>query len=184
MRTLCILVFILLWAVPGATSVVIEGVRFDQRRQVVDADLQLTGAALLTWAVVFDAYVGAFYLPDGQPGSRWSEDVPKLLELSYLRHFKARDFSRSSKQLLREKLTEERYRSLAERVDSFSRLFRDVRPGDRYSLVYHPAIGTELRFNGEPLGRVAGHDFAVACFGLWLGAKPISEGFRERLLGR
>lgn len=173
----------LCWNVPGFSSVEIEGVSFEQRRQVVDVELQLNGAALLTWAVFFDVYVGAFYLPEGQPGSRWTEDVPKLLEISYLRKFKAEDFSSSSDKLLRDNLPPQEYQALADRLNQFYQLFRDINEGDRYSLAYHPTIGTELRLNGEPLGSVAGHDFAVAYFGIWIGPTPISENFRDRLLG-
>ncbi len=183
MRKIILLLFLLVYSPPVYSSVVIEGVSFEQRRQVVDAELQLTGTALLTWAVLFDVYVGAFYLPDGQPGSRWTEDVPKLLELSYFRNFKAEDFSSSSDKLLRDNLAAEEYQRLAKRLSEFYRLFRDIRPGDRYSLVYHPAIGTELRLNGESLGAVAGNDFAVAYFGIWIGPTPISESFRDKLLG-
>jgi len=178
-----ILLVLLLLPAPGIASVEIKGVSFEQQRKVVDTELQLSGAALLTWAVFFDVYVGAFYLPDGQPGSRWSDDVPKLLEISYLRNFTAEDISSSSDKLLRAKLPPDEYQALAERLGQFYQLFRDINEGDRYSLVYHPRIGTELRLNGRSLGSVAGHDFAVAYFGLWIGPEPISENFRDRLLG-
>jgi hypothetical protein len=183
MRKFIISLIVLFWALPALTAVEIGGVSFSERRQLHEAELQLTGTAVLTWALLFDVYVGAFYLPDGQPGSRWTENVPKLLELSYLRDFKAEDFSSSSDKLLRKNLSPEQYRALADRLNDFYRLFRDIKTGDRYSLVYHPETGTELRLNGEPLGSVSGHDFAGAYFGLWLGQKPINKSFRDRLLG-
>ncbi|MGM0416621.1 MAG: chalcone isomerase family protein [Thermodesulfobacteriota bacterium] len=182
MRKLILLVFLLFWVPPALASVEIEGVSFEPQRQVADAELELTGTALLTWAMFFDVYVGAFYLPPDMSGSRWDEDVPKQLEISYLRNFAAEDFSSSSDKLLRENLSAEEYQALAERLNRFYNLFRDISPGDRYSLVYHPDIGTQLRLNGTPLGSVAGHDFAVAYFGLWIGPNPISERFRDRLL--
>lgn len=182
MRRCFVFLIVLFWAAPASTSVDIEGVSFEPRRQVIDTELQLNGTALLTWALFFDVYVGGFYLPDGQAESSWTDDVPKLLEIAYLRNFKAEDFASSSDQLLRENLPPEKYSALAGRLNEFYQLFRDIKKGDRYSLVYHPAIGTELRLNGEPLGSVDGHDFAVAYFGLWLGANPIDEAFRDRLL--
>ena len=182
MRRFMVFLLVLLWIVPASASVNIEGVSFEQRREVVDTELQLTGTALLTWALLFDVYVGGFYLPDGQQESDWTDDVPKILEIAYLRNFKAEDFSSSSDQLLRENLPSEQYAALAARLNDFYQLFRDIKKGDRYSLVYHPKLGTELRLNGEPLGRVDGHDFAIAYFGLWVGPNPIDEGFRDRLL--
>lgn len=150
----------------------------------MDSELKLTGTALLKWALFFDVYVGGFYLPGGKTETNWTDNVPKLLEIAYLRNFKAEDFSSSSDQLLREHLSPEKYLTLSGRLNEFYQLFRDIKKGDRYSLVYHPSIGTELRLNGQPLGSVAGHDFAIAYFGLWIGANPIDETFRDRLLSQ
>jgi hypothetical protein len=65
---------------------------------------------------------------------------------------------------------------------AFYGFFQDVKPGDRYSINYLPEQGTELRLNEQLLGQVPGADFAVAYFGIWLGAEPISKDFRNRLL--
>lgn len=163
-------------------TVEVGGVSFAERILVQQAELRLTGAAVLRWALLVDVYAGAFYLPPGVAGDNWSADVPKRLELSYFRSFKAEDFSSASDKLLRDALTEEAYQALAPRLQQFNRLYRDSRTGDRYSLSYHPATGTELRFNDQLLGAAPGADFAVAYFGLWLGPKPISESFRDQLL--
>lgn len=160
----------------------IKGVKFAERQLVAQTELRMTGMGVLKWALLFDVYAGAFYLPEGLSGERWSEDVPKRLELSYLRNFAADDFSRASDKLLRDQLPPAQYQGLAERLQQFYRLFRDIRPGDRYSLTYSAASGTELRLNGELLGAAPGADFAVAYFGLWLGPEPIDKGFRDRLL--
>jgi len=182
MRRFLVFLIVLLWAAPASTSVDFEGVSFEPRRQLLDVELHLTGTALLTWALLFDIYVGGFYLPGGQTESSWTDDVPKLLEIAYLRNFKAEDFANSSDQLLRENLPPDKYSALVVRLNEFYQMFRDIKKGDRYSLVYHPSIGTELWLNGEPLGSVGGHDFAIAYFGLWLGPNPIDEDFRDRLL--
>ncbi len=169
---------------PGTgLGVEVGGVRFAERLQLEQAELQLTGTGVLTWALLFDVYAGAFYLPDGVAGRDWTRQVPKHLELAYFRAFTAEDFVSTSDQLLREQLSGEDYQRLAERLQQFYQLFQDIQPGDRYSLSYAAQTGTELRLNGELLGATAGHDFAVAYFGLWLGSQPISESFRDRLLG-
>jgi hypothetical protein len=173
----------MIWSFPSFASVDIQNEKFPDHRQVFDSELRLTGTALMTWAVIFEVYMGAFYLPEEQPASRWAEDVPKLLELSYLRKFKAEDLTSSSDKLLRKTLSPEQYQAIAERLKVFYPLFRDIRPGDRYSLVYHPEVGTELRLNGEQLGTIPGKDFAEAYFGLWFGPQPINESFRDQLLG-
>lgn len=160
----------------------VAGITFDDQYQLEQTELKLTGSAVLKWAMLFDVYAGAFYLPDGVAGKAWTKDLPKRLELFYFRNFKAEDFSSTSDKLLRDKLTPADYQSLADRLQQFYQLFRDIKPGDRYSLTYRPATGTELRLNDQFLGAVPGADFAVAYFGIWLGPQPINEVFRDRLL--
>lgn len=160
----------------------IKGVSFSENHLVDQTELTLKGVAVLKWGFLFDVYAGAFYLPEGISGQNWTEDVPKRLELSYFLNFKAEDFSESSDKLLRSSLSDAEYAALAERLQKFYQLFRDIKPGDRYSLTYRYGSGTELRLNGELLGVAPGADFAVAYFGLWLGSQPINEKFRNRLL--
>ena len=145
-------------------------------------ELKLNGVAVLKWAMLFDVYAGALYLPAGVGGQAWSDDVAKRLELSYFREIEAKGFAEASDKILQDNLLPAECQNLAKRLQDFYGLFRDVKPGDRYSINYLPEQGTELRLNEQPLGRVAGADFAAAYFGLWLGAEPISKGFRDRLL--
>lgn len=178
-----LLIFTIFLFVAPAQAVEVKGVTFADRYQIEQTRLELKGAAVLKWALLFDVYAGAFYLPPMIAGSKWTDDVPKRLELSYFRNFKAEDFSSSSDKLLRDHLAEDAYQTLQERLQQFYRLFRDIEPGDRYSLTYRPETGTELRLNDELLGAAPGADFAVAYFGIWVGPQPINEGFRDRLLG-
>ena len=172
-----------LWMSGDGRTAEIQGVTFADDRQIGDVTLSLQGVGVLKWARLFDVYAGAFYLPPGRQGSDWTEEVAKHLELVYFRDIKGQDFVRSSDKLLQRNLSPASYRALQKRLQSFYQLFRDVRSGDRYALTYQPGIGTELRLNGELLGSVPGHDFAVAYFGLWLGKDPISASFRDALLG-
>ncbi len=167
----------------GAQAAKIEGVTFADRLVVEQTELKLRGVAVLKWALLFDVYAGAFYLPEGKSGKEWSDGIPKSLELSYFREIAAGDFGTSSDRLLRNNLTDLQYQALQDRLKIFYGLFRDVRPGDRYRLIYRPDSGTELWFNEEFLGVAPGADFAVAYFGIWLGKKPINTAFRDRLLG-
>jgi len=160
----------------------IKGVHFEDRFVVHGTELTLNGVAILKWAMLFDVYAGGFYLPEHRTGVEWTEDVPKKLELSYFREIEARGFADASDKLLRDTLEPSAYQTLSERLQTFYTFFRDVRPGDRYSINYTPGRGTELRLNGQALGQVPGHDFAVAYFGIWLGDNPINQTFRDRLL--
>lgn len=177
------LVVIMLVALSGlALAVEIKGVRFSDTLVVDQTELRLNGVAVLKWAMLFDVYAGALYLPGGVPGQAWSNDVAKRLELSYFREIEAKEFAEASDKILQDNLLPAEYRALAKRLQTFYGFFRDVKPGDRYSINYIPGKGTELRLNEQPLGQVPGADFAAAYFGIWLGAEPISKEFRDRLL--
>lgn len=156
--------------------------RFPESVMVDEMALHLHGAATLKWARLFDVYAGALYLPLGQRAEQWTEDLPKRLELVYFRSFTAEDFVSSSDRLLRRNLSVADYQRLSDRLENLYGLFRNVAPGDRYSLTYHPDKGTALHLNDELLGRIPGRDFALAYFGLWLGDQPISRPFRDQLL--
>lgn len=178
---LAVILFVLMSA-PGQAEVV-KKVFFSETVVVDKAELELKGVAVLNWAMLFDVYAGALYLPKGIPGLRWAEDVPKRLELSYFRGIRAKAFAEASDRLLQDNLLPADYQLLAERLQTFYGFFREVKPGDRYSINYLPGKGTDLRLNEQFLGQVAGPDFAAAYFGIWLGAEPISKDFRNRLLG-
>ena len=177
---LVVLLFVLMVG-PGQ-AVEIKGVRFSDTVVVEQSVLELKGVAVLKWAMLFDVYAGALYLPRGVLGKSWSNDIPKRLELSYFRDIEAKGFVEASDKILQDNLLQAEYRTLAERLQTFYGFFQDVKPGDRYSINYIPEKGAELRLNEQPLGQVPGADFAAAYFGIWLGAEPISKEFRNRLL--
>ena len=177
------LVVIMFVAMVGlAQAVAIKDVRFSDTLVVEQAELKLYGVAVLKWAMLFDVYAGALYLPSGVPGQAWSSDVAKRLELSYFREIEAKGFAEASDKILQDNLLPTEYQTLAKRLQTFYGFFQDVKTGDRYSINYIPEKGTELRLNEQPLGSVPGADFAAAYFGIWLGAEPISKDFRNILL--
>jgi len=183
-ETAIMLLMSVLFSLPNSGSAAeIGGVVFVDELQTGDVAFSLQGVGLLKWARLFDVYAVAFYLPAERAAGDWRENIAKHLELAYFREIEAQDFARSSDQLLQRNLATGEYQALQQRLQTFYQLFRDVRPGDRYALTYRPGDGTELSLNGQLLGSVPGHDFAVAYFGLWLGESPISEHFRNRLLG-
>lgn len=184
MKGLMIAAIVLIALGTNCNAAQIKDVRFEDRVVVNEEELTLNGLAVLKWAMLFDVYAGAFYLPQEVPGPKWTENVPKKLELSYFRDIQAKGFADASDKILKDNLSAEEYEPLKERLATFYGFFQDVKPGDRYSINYIPGNGTELRLNGKVMGSVPGHDFAVAYFGIWLGENPISKSFRDKLLGK
>ena len=168
-------------AEPRPAAVRIAGVEFSPHQRFGEVDLELRTVGLLRW-LVFDGYAAALYLPRGAAPDTALDDVPKRLELHYFRSVPAEAFGDAAQQILERNVAPARLVALQERVDRIAALYVDVEPGDRYALSYAPGRGTVLEHNGNPVGSIAGADFATAYFAIWLGAEPIDERLRDQLL--
>ena len=164
-------------------TVDIDGVPFAKMHAHPDGDLTLRGGAVLRYMIFIKAYVGAFYLPDGADHQQALGAVPRRLELSYFHVISADDFAKATRKKIADNLSPESMAAMAERIDAFNALYRDVQPGDRYALTYIPGQGTELSLNGQVLGHIPGDDFAAAVFAIWIGPRPIDDDFKTALLG-
>jgi hypothetical protein len=106
---------------------------------------------------------------------------PYALDLRYARAFQGRDIARRS----REEMERIGRGSPADRERwqaQLTELLPDVRAGDYLGGLYQPDVGTTLLFNGRPIGRVAGDDFAAAFFAIWLDAGTSAPALRRALL--
>jgi len=183
------LLLLFLWAMFAVAApaqgapVEVQGITFEPAFEQENFTLSLRGAGTLRYLGIFKIYVGALYAPPLWPSARVLEDVPKRLEVVYLRNVRAEDIAEATLRLMSEKLDADALRILRGRIDQHNALYLDAGPGDRYALTYIPGIGTELSLNGSPRGVVAGSDFAAALFDLWLGPQPMDKNFKNALLG-
>jgi Chalcone isomerase-like len=184
-KTRCLFGFALLtvMTLTPAQAAEIEGIQFADRAQAGTAALSLKGVGLARY-LFFKMYVTALYMADGIPADKVLADVPKRLELSYFQNIKAGDFATAADQVLMDNIPASTVASLRSKIDRLHQMYRDITPGDRYTLTYVPGTGTELALNGKPLGTVEGADFAAAYFAIWLGPKPISESLKSQLLNK
>lgn len=160
----------------------IEGVTFAKRHEAAGAALDLRCVGVMRWMYVVKAYVAALYLGhDVQPDVVLT-DVPKRLEINYFYAIPAKDFVKATVMTIAANTDAATLAQLRPQIDALNALYRDVKPGDRYALTYLPGRGTELAFNGQPLGNVPGAEFARAMFAIWLGAKPLDESLKSQLL--
>ncbi|WP_373026248.1 chalcone isomerase family protein, partial [Thioalkalivibrio sp.] len=149
-------------AAPGTAATEIDGVRFADSIAIDDTTVPLRAGRLYRYTV-FRVYVGALYVPeDVAPEAVLTADVPKRLELEYLRAISADDFRKSGNRLLEDQQDAETLAALADRLETFNAAYRDMEAGDRYALEYRPGHGTRLLQNGTPLVEVSGRDFAEA----------------------
>jgi hypothetical protein len=159
--------------VPPPAYLTEDGVRFEQ-----------IGAKTFRWMSVVKVYDAALHLGAGESTARIFADIPTRLQLGYHRGFTAAEIVKGGDTLLARNVDSATVAALRERLDLINRTYRDVKPGDSYTLTYVPGSGTTLRLNGVPLVTIPGHDFAAAYFRIWLGDDPISPSLRDDLLGR
>jgi hypothetical protein len=168
-------------AAPGGAAE-LEGVHFPEQRRIDDVDLRLSCVGLLRYKVFIKAYVAGLYLGEGVGAGEAMADVPKRLELSYFWSIDGQDFGKAGDEILARNLGPEALAALRPRLQRINRWYRDVKPGDRYSLTYLPGSGTELALNDDRIGIIEGADFAAAYFRIWLGDNPIDTRLRDQLL--
>lgn len=179
---LCLLLALLLLLPSPSHALTVENIPFADSTIIGGKPVPLRNAALLRYLKVIKAYVAALYLPEGVKAENVLSDVPKRLELSYLVSIKGPDFDKGAAPVLQRNQTPAERAKLQRRIDRINAAYKDVTPGDRYSLTYLPGRGTELALNGTPLVVIEGADFAAAYFGIWLGREPIDEKLKRDLL--
>ena len=163
-------------------ALTVENVAFEDIVTIGGSPVPLHNVALLRYLKFIKAYVAALYLPEDVPAEKVLSDVPKRLELNYLVSIKGPDFGKGAEPTLKLNQTPAELAKLRSRIDRINAIYRDVKPGDRYSLTYQPGRGTELALNGTPLTVIEGADFAAAYFGIWLGRDSIDDRLKRDLL--
>ena len=149
-----------------------------------DTVMTLRGQGLLRIGYVFKVYEAGLYVGGGIPTEAVLDDVPKRLEIHYLRDIAAADLVAAGNETLQQQVAPGQLVALRERLDRINRWYVDVKAGDRYALTYIPGRGSELALNGRPLGVIEGHDFASAYFGIWLDPRTRYRDFRDTLMGQ
>lgn len=146
--------------------------------------MTLRGEALLRVGYFFKVYWATLHVGENAPTDHVLADVPKRLELSYLRSIAAADLIAAGDAALRRQVPADQLSALQARLREINRHYRDVQAGDRYTLTYLPGRGSELAFNGTPLVVIPGADFAAAYFGIWLDPLMPYKEFRAALMGK
>jgi hypothetical protein len=182
LRILTVVFAALLVPVSVVQSSEIEGVRFPEQLQVGEAQLKLRGAGLLRYRVFIKAYVAALYLDERTSSADVLGDYPRRLEIEYFWSIPAHRFEKATVDGITRNVDAQSLEALRERIVKFNTFYEDIAPGDRYAVTYLPGRGTELAKNGEPIGSVAGSDFASALFAIWLGPNALNDNLRRDLL--
>lgn len=154
-------------------------------RRTVDAygqRYELIGSGVFTY-MIWTAYAGAYYQGEGETDPRPLDDIPRRLELAYFHAIDAEDFAEATRETLEKNLTLYEFNQVKDDVDVINDSYRSVSPGDRYILSWD---GSQLRLalNDEVVYTGDSVETASAMFGIWLGERPLGDGFRDALLGQ
>ena len=181
--TILLLLAASLWASAAmASSVTERGEQFDRVVEDQGQRYSLLGSGVFRY-MIWTAYAGAYYQLEGENEPQPLGDVPRRLELAYFHAISASDFADATEKTLRSSLTLYEFNQIQDSMAQLNQRYQDVSPGDRYLLSWD---GEQLRLalNGETLYEDDSAEFARAMFGIWLGERPLGEGFRDALLGR
>jgi len=74
------------------------------------------------------------------------------------------------------------FASLKERLDTFNRIFIDLRKTDHIDFYFLKNGQTRVTMNGRQVGRVKGLDFQKALLAVWLGDKPADGDLKQAML--
>lgn len=165
-----------------ARYVTVEGAQFPQRVTVGEQELSLHSATLLRALRLFRVYSIGLYLEDPDHAERILDDVPKRLDVEYLRSVSATQLADLSIRHLQALYPTQVLERVAEGLAAINEGYIDLEAGDRCSITYLPNRGTVLAVNGETRCVVPGSEFAKIYFSMWLGESPLDEGLRDRLL--
>ncbi len=161
-----------------------HGARFAERVNVAETPLVLAGTGVAKYRIIFTVYAAGLYVPEQTAQANVLDvETPRRLEIEYFHNISAEEIIEAADIKLGQQLSADVLARLTPKIEQFHALFQAVSDGDRYRMDYQPGLGTELSFNGEPVGRVAGDEFASAYFGIWLDAdNPLSDSLRRDLL--
>jgi hypothetical protein len=167
----------------AAVGLEVEGTAFPERLEVAGAALVPVGGARLHWAWVVPVYDAAFFLPPGYRGDPLTE-VAKRYEIVLARALAAEDCRTATDRTIGQGLPAEERTAAAAAIAALNAAYVDLAPGDRFAYTYVPGRGTTLSRNGHDLATIPGAGLSRVLFAIWVGPKPIDDGFREQLLGR
>lgn len=185
---LCVL-FVMPTALRGETRQNEDGgvchgsVCFPAKAALDTAELPIRNAAKLRY-LGFSLYTSALYLPEhveDLPGSLGKE--PMRFVLHYHRGFSRAQINKAAEKAISSDPSVD-MAAIRAALDAAYAIHQDVKEGDEYELTFVPDVGTTFVLNGKKTGHVAGNEFARAYFGIWLGARPISDRFRDSLSAR
>lgn len=181
-QKISILLFIICLSVTlNASATEVAGVTFNKTYIDQNTTMSLQGAGLKTM-FLFKAFAAGFYKGEGDDTDLLG-NYPKRIEAEYFVNIPGAKLNDFTIETMKKNISASDLASLEDEIKQMSQYFVDLKPGDRFSLTYIPAIGTQFAYNGQLVGTIKGNDFAKALFAVWIGKKPFDRHLKEQVLG-
>lgn len=143
-------------------------------------ELQGKGYKRFLFMKAFDA---GFYTTSGVSKDDLLEDVPKYLEVEYHVSIPGKSLTDYTITHMKRNVTREEFSDLKTEILQMGEYFVDLKPRDRFSLIYLPGVGTQFAHNGKLVGVVSGDKFGRALFSVWIGVKPFDPSLKRKIIG-
>ena len=166
-----------------ASAKEVAGVTLPDTLTIGSTTLKLNGAGLRKKAM-FKVYVGGLYLetPSKDATAILESNKSKAVRMHFLRDLSKEQLTDAFKEGF-EANAKERATAQQANVDKFLALFADVKEGEELTFSYAPGTGTTILKGDQPIGVIAGKDFADALYAVWLGPVPPTEDLKKGMLG-
>jgi hypothetical protein len=174
---------LLLFATPLLAAEV-AGVKIDDRTQVGNTELSLTGAGLRK-RVFFQVYAIGLYVHD-RKADPISQPGPKRVQIHMLRDVGADTFTEALVEGINANQSAAEAKALEPRVKQLGATIAEIKEAKKGMTIALDWTGkeTQVVIDGKPAGRpIEGEDFYRALLKIWLGDKPVQDDLKKSLLG-
>ena len=183
-KLLSILAILGIGAVMNAGAATYKDVTVPDTVTVGGQALVLNGMGLRT-KFFFKIYVGALYLPQKADTAAevMAEGGPDSILMHMIYSVDKGQFADAWHEGFKDN-NPNMSAALKADVEKFVAFFGNSKKGDVITLDYIPEQGTQVSWNGKPVGSIAGGDFHQALLKVFLGPKPPTEALKAGLLGQ
>lgn len=171
----------------AAQGITLKGVVLEDTAHVGTRNLLLNGAGVRS-KYIFDEYIAALYLREKK---NRAEDVladpgEKRISLYFVNELNMQELLYVFKKSFKYNHSNEQLDGMKTELRQFDDIFtvmEELNEGDLVQFDYQPDLGTTVMINGSTRGTISGAEFYRALLKIWLGANPIQEKLKQKLLG-
>lgn len=182
-KLLSILAMVGIGVVVSARAATYQGITVPDTVTVGGQTLVLNGMGLRT-KFFFKIYAGALYLPQkaNTADAVMAESGPDSILMHMIYSVDKSQFAGAWRDGFKDN-NPNMSAALQAGVEKFVTFFSDSKKGDVITLDYIPGQGTQVSWNGKPVGTIPGEEFHQALLRVFIGPHPPTEALKKGLLG-